>query len=296
MRGAKVETQGMFSYLSPEQRVPQDHPLRAIRVIVDRSLAELDGHFHGLYSTFVRPSIPPEHLLRALLLQVFYSIRSERQLVERLNYNLLFRWFVGLDMDAAVWTPTVFTKNRDRLVDNGTIRAFFRSVLEQARIRDLLSDEHFSVDGTLLEAWASQKSFQPKNPEDRDGDGSDFRGQERSNETHASVTDPDARSYKKSPGDASRLAYLGHVLMDNRHGLIAEELVTAAVGTAEIDAAVLMVDELAERNGSPSGLTRVMTAMAWSRTCEIGMSPRMWPGSGRVLPSMVARSVMRAMP
>ena len=176
MRGAKVETQSLFSYLSPEQRVPQDHPLRAIRVIVDRSLAELDGHFHGLYSAFGRPSIPPEHLLRALLLQVFYSIRSERQMVEQLNYNLLFRWFVGLDMDAAVWVPTVSTKNRDRLVDNGTIRAFFRSVLEQARIRDLLSDEHFSVDGTLLEAWASQQSFRPKNPEDRDGDGSDFRG------------------------------------------------------------------------------------------------------------------------
>ncbi|MHB0887244.1 IS5 family transposase [Acidithiobacillus sp.] len=244
MRGAKVETPNMFSYLSPEQRVPQDHPLRAIRVIVDRSLAELDSHFQGIYSAFGRPSIPPEHLLRALLLQVFYSIRSERQLMEQLNYNLLFRWFVGLDMDAAVWVPTVFTKNRDRLLDHGTVRMFFHSVLEQARTRDWLSDEHFSVDGTLLEAWASQKSFQPKDPEDRDGDGSDFRGQERSNDTHASVTDPDARLYKKSAGEASRLAYLGHVLMDNRHGLIAEEMVTTADGTAEVDAAVRMVDDL----------------------------------------------------
>jgi transposase len=244
MRGAKVETQGNFSYISPEQRVPQDHPLRAIRAIVDRSLAELDSHFSTIYSATGRPSVPPEFLLRALLLQVFYSIRSERQLIEQLNYNLLFRWFVGLGMDDAVWVPTVFTKNRDRLLDHGTVQVFFRSVLEQARRQDLLSEEHFSVDGTLLEAWASQKSFQPKDPDDREGDGSDFRGQTRSNETHASVSDPDARLYKKAPGDASRLAYLGHVLMDNRHGLIAGQQVTTADGTAEVDAATRLVDEL----------------------------------------------------
>ena len=244
MRGTKIETQGMFSYLSPEQRVPADHPLRAIREIVDQSLAELDGHFHRIYSDLGRPSIPPEHLLRALLLQVFFSICSERQLMEQLDYNLLFRWFVGLGMDAPVWVPTVFTKNRDRLLDHGTVQRFFQSVLDQARTRGLLSEEHFSVDGTLLEAWASQKSFQPKDPEDRDGDGSDFRGQERSNDTHASVTDPDARLYKKSPGEASRLAYLGHVLMDNRHGLIAGEQVTTADGTAEVDAATQLMDDL----------------------------------------------------
>lgn len=244
MRGTKIETQGMFSYLSPEQRVPADHPLRAIREIVDQSLAELDGHFHRIYSDLGRPSIPPEHLLRALLLQVFFSIRSERQLMEQLDYNLLFRWFVGLGMDAPVWVPTVFTKNRDRLLDHGTVQRFFQSVLDQARTRGLLSEEHFSVDGTLLEAWASQKSFQPKDPEDRDGDGSDFRGQERSNDTHASVTDPDARLYKKSPGEASRLAYLGHVLMDNRHGLIAGEQVTTADGTADVDAAAQLMDDL----------------------------------------------------
>ncbi|WP_312283651.1 IS5 family transposase [Candidatus Igneacidithiobacillus taiwanensis] len=244
MRGAKVETGNMFSYLSPEQRVPQDHPLRAIRVIVDRSLEALNSHFDSIYSDLGRPSIPPEYLLRALLLQVFYSIRSERQLMEQLNYNLLFRWFVGLDMDAAVWVPTVFSKNRDRLLDHGTIHQFFHSVVEQARAGDLLSEEHFSVDGTLLEAWASQKSFQPKDPEDRQGDGMDFRGQKRSNDTHESVTDPDARLYKKSEGEASRLAYLGHVLMDNRHGLVAETMVTTADGTAEVDAAVLMLDEL----------------------------------------------------
>lgn len=163
--------------------------------------------------------------------------------MEQLNYNLLFRWFVDLDMDAPIWVPTVFTKNRDRLLDNGTIRRFFRSVVDQARVKDLLSDERLSVDGTLLEAWASQKSFQPKDPADRDGDGMDFRGQERSNDTHVSTTDPDARLYKKSAGDASRLAYLGHVLMDDRHGLIAEERVTTADGTAEVDAAIQMIDD-----------------------------------------------------
>ncbi|UTV80066.1 IS5 family transposase (plasmid) [Acidithiobacillus sp. YTS05] len=244
MRGAKAETGALFSYLSPEDRVPADHPLRAIRVIVDRSLAELDGHFNQIYSDLGRPSIPPEHLLRALLLQVFYSVRSERQLMEQLDYNLLFRWFVGLGMDAPIWVPTVFTKNRDRLLDNGTVQRFFQTVVEQARNQGLLSEEHFSVDGTLLEAWASQKSFQPKDPEDRQGDGSDFRGQKRSNDTHASVTDPDCRLYKKASGEASRLAYLGHVLMDNRHGLIAGEQVTKADGTAEVDAAVQLLDEL----------------------------------------------------
>lgn len=243
MRGAKVETQGMFPYVSPEQRVPQDHPLRAIRVIVDRSLAELDGHFRTIYSALAPPSIPPEFLLRALLLQVFYSI-PERQRIEPLNDNLLFRWFVGPGMDDAVWVPTVFTKNRDRLLDHGTVQAFFRSVLEQARRQELLSEEYFSVDGALLEAWASQKSFPPKDPEDRQGDGSDFRGQTRSNDTHASVTDPDARLYQKAPGEASRLAYFGHVLMDHRQGWIAGEPVTTADGTAEVDAATQLVDGL----------------------------------------------------
>ncbi len=213
MRGTKIETQGMFSYLSPEQRVPADHPLRAIREIVDQSLAELDGHFHRIYSDLGRPSIPPEHLLRALLLQVFFSICSERQLMEQLDYNLLFRWFVGLGMDAPVWVPTVFTKNRDRLLDHGTVQRFFQSVLDQARTRGLLSEEHFSVDGTLLEARASQKSFQPKDPEDRDGDGSDFRGQERSKDTHASVTDPDCPAVQEksrrslSPGLSGTCAH-----------------------------------------------------------------------------------------
>ncbi|WP_226858012.1 IS5 family transposase, partial [Acidithiobacillus caldus] len=194
---------GLFSYVSPEQRVPRDHPLRAIRAIVDCSLAEMDSHFSTMYSTYGRPSIPLEFLLRALLLQVFYSIRSERQLMEQLNDNLLFRWFVGLGMEDDVWVPTVFSKHRDLLLDHGTVQEFFRSVSEKAHYRGLLSEAHFSVDGTLLEAWASQKSFRPKDPEDREGDGSNFRGQSRSNEAHASVTDPDARLYKKAPGEAS---------------------------------------------------------------------------------------------
>ena len=245
MRGAKVETQGLFSTVSPEQRVPQDHPLLAIRVIVDRSIEDLDGHFSAIYSALGLPSISLEFLLRALLLQVFYSIRSERQRMEQLNYNLLFRWFVGLGMDDEIWVPTVFTKKRDRLLDHGTIREFFRSVLKQARSQNLLSEEHFSVDGTLLEAWASQKSFQPRDPEDRQGDGSDFRGQTCSNETHAELADPDARLYyKKAPGAASRLAYLGHVLRNNRHAWITGQQVTTADGTAEVDATTQWVDDL----------------------------------------------------
>ncbi|WP_308387588.1 IS5 family transposase [Acidithiobacillus sp. AMEEHan] len=248
MRGAKVETGALFSYLSPEERVPADHPLRAIRVIVDRALAEFDGHFNQIYSDLGRPSIPPEYLLRALLLQVFYSVRSERQLLEQLDYNLLFRWFVGLGMDAPVWVPTVFTKKRDRLLDNGTVQRFFLTVVEQARNQGLLSEEHFSVDGTLLEAWASQKSFQPKDPDDRQGDGSDFRGQKRSNDTHASVTDPDCRLYKKAPGDDSRRAFLAYVLTVNRQELIVSKQVTTADGTAEVDAAVQLLDDLGGTN------------------------------------------------
>jgi transposase/IS5 family transposase len=244
MRGGKVETQGTFSYLSPEQRVPQDQPLRAIRVIVSQSLAELHGLFSMIYSAFGHPSIPPEFLLRALLLQLFYSIRSERKRIERLNYNLIFRWFVGIGMDEEVWVPTVFIKNRDRLLDHGTVQEFIRSVLEQARCQNLLSQEHFSGDGTLMEAWASQKSFQPKDREDHQGDGSHFRGQTRSNEIYASGMDPDVQLYKKAPEESSRLTYLGHVLMDNPHGMIVAEQVTTAHGIAEVAAATQLVDEL----------------------------------------------------
>jgi transposase len=228
----------MFSYVSAEQRVPADHPLRAIRALVDEVLRDMSREFAGLYAKVGRPSIPPERLLRAQLLQIFYSIRSERLLMEQLDYNLLFRWFVGMEMDEPIWDPTVFTKNRDRLLNQDIARSFFRRVVERAT--DLMSDEHFTVDGTLIEAWASQKSFQRKDGS-RDGDGQNFRGQHRKNDTHASTTDPDARLYRKSNGAESRLAYLGHLLIENRHGLIADAMATQADGTAERDAGVLML-------------------------------------------------------
>ncbi len=222
----------MFSYVSAEQRVPRDHPLRAIRGLVDEVLRDMSREFDGLYARVGRPSIPPERLLRAQLLQIFYSIRSERLLMEQLDYNLLFRWFVGMDMDEPIWAPTVFSKNRDRLLNQEIARSFFRRVVERAQ--DLMSDEHFTVDGTLIEAWASQKSFQRKDG-GTDGDGHDFRGKQRKNDTHASKTDPDARLYRRSHHAESRLAYLGHLLIENRHGLIADAMATIADGFAERD-------------------------------------------------------------
>lgn len=228
----------MFSYVSAEQRVPKDHPLRAIRALVDEVLRTMSREFDGLYARVGRPSIPPERLLRAQLLQVFYSIRSERLLMEQLDYNLLFRWFVGLELDEPIWDATVFTKNRDRLLNQEIARSFFRHIVERAK--DVMSDEHFTVDGTLIEAWASQKSFQRKDG-DTDGDGRNFRGQERKNDTHASKTDPDARLYRRANNAESRLAYLGHLLIENRHGLIADAMATQADGYAERDAGLLML-------------------------------------------------------
>lgn len=238
MRGDDRDPESMFSYVSPEQRIPKDHPLRAIRALVDDVLGDMSREFDGLYAAIGRPSVPPERLLRAQLLQIFYSIRSERLLMEQLDYNLLFRWFVGLAMDEPVWTPTVFTKNRDRLLNQDIARSFFRRVVERAQ--GLMSDEHFTVDGTLIEAWASQKSFQRKDG-DPEGDGRNFRGQTRKNDTHASKTDPEARLYRKSHTAESRLAYLGHLLIENRHGLIADAMATQADGTAERDAGLLML-------------------------------------------------------
>ena len=234
----------MFSYVSAELRVPADHPLRAIRTLVDDVLRDMSREFDGLYARVGRPSIPPERLLRAQLLQIFYSIRSERLLMEQLDYNLLFRWFVGMDMDEPIWAPTVFSKNRDRLLNQEIARSFFRRVIERAE--GLMSDEHFTVDGTLIEAWASQKSFQRKDG-GPDGDGRDFRGQSRTNATHASKTDPDARLYRKSNGTESRLAYLGHLLIENRHGLIADAMATVADGYAEREAGTRMVGAQWER-------------------------------------------------
>jgi transposase len=237
MRGDDQQQSGMFSYVSLEDRVPQDHPLRRIREMVDEILRGMAKDFDGLYAKTGRPSVPPERLLRAVLLQVCYTVRSERMLMEQMNYNLLFRWFVGLELDEPVWNHAVFSKNRERLLNQEVAQEFFRRVLAQAT--PYLSDEHFTVDGTLIEAWASQKSFQKKDGGD-DAPGQ-FRGDKRSNETHESKTDPEARLYRKGNGQEAKLGYLGHVLMENRHGLIVNAMVTQADGTAERDAALLML-------------------------------------------------------
>jgi transposase len=242
MRGDERIQDGMFSYVSLEQRVPADHPLRAVRKLTDTVLRTLSAEFDALYADSGRPSIAPEYILRALLLQVFYSVRSERLLVEQIDYNLLFRWFVGLGMDDAVWNHAVFSKNRDRLLTSDVAQRF-------------MSDEHFTVDGTLIQAWASQKSFRSKDGSD-DGDGEDFHGQKRSNKTHESTTDADARLYKKSYGKESKLSYLGHALVENRNGLIAAAMVTHADGYAERDAALLMLKQKQE------GRTRRITVGA----------------------------------
>lgn len=241
----------MFSYLSPEERVPQDHPLRRIRVRTDQILTEMSPKFAHMYSRLGRRSIPPEKLLRALLLQVLYTVRSERMLMEQLEYNLLFRWFVGLNMDEPVWDASVFSKNRDRLLKADVATLFFATVVQQARELNLLSDEHFTVDGTLLEAWASLKSFQKvdqsqqKPPDDPGNPTVDFHGERRSNETHCSTTDPDALLARKGSGKEAKLSYSGHVLMENRNGLAVNIQVLQANGTAERDAALLMVEAIA---------------------------------------------------
>jgi transposase len=249
MRGPDTQQSSMFSYLSPEKRVPVNHPLRPIRFLVDDALKALSPAFSRLYSAFGRPSIPPEKLLRALLLQVLYTVRSERMLMEQLEYNLLFRWFVGLSMDEVVWVPTVFTKNRDRLLEGDIAEKFFQLVLTQARMADLLSDEHFSVDGTLIEAWAGHKSFQRKDqaaqpPDDPGNPTVDFHGEKRSNETHQSTTDPDARLARKSGGHEAKLAYCGNVMIENRNGLVVDTELVQCSGTAERDAAMIMAERV----------------------------------------------------
>jgi transposase len=248
MRSKDKQQRGMWSYVSDEERIPQDHPLRAISAMTDILLKELSPQFTPLYSRYGRPSIPPERLLRALLLQVLYSIRSERLLVEQLNYNILFRWFVGINMDEPVWHATSFTKNRDRLLEGDIARLFFDGVVKLAKSKNLMSDEHFTVDGTLIEAWASQKSFVPKDGPPG-GDGSNptvnFHKTKRSNETHESTTDSDARLFRKSSTHESKLAYMGHALMENRNGLVADARLTIATGFAEREAAIEMADTIA---------------------------------------------------
>lgn len=249
MRGHDTHQAGMFSDLSPEERVPVPHPLRPIRQYVDTALVAVSPPLAKRYADTGRPSIAPEKLLRALLLQVLDSLRSERLLMEEVQYNLLFRWFVGLDLDAPVWDGTVFTKNRDRLLAGAGATAFFDQVLAQAKTHRLLSDEHFTVDGTLIEAGAGQKRFKQKTeaapvpPTDAPGNPSvDFRGERRTNATQASTTDPEARLYKKAAGQEAKLCFLGHVLMENRHGLVVNTRLTPATGTAEREAAVALLD------------------------------------------------------
>jgi transposase len=250
MRGDDQQQGGVFSYIAPEARVPKDHPLRAVRVMADAILKELSPRFAAIYSPLGRPSIPPEQLLRALLLQCLYSVRSERLLMEQLDYNLLFRWFVGLSMDDPIWDATVFTKNRERLLEGDIARAFFDKVRELAETRRLMSNEHFTVDGTLIEAWAGQKTFKKKGsssskpPDDPGNPTVDFHGEKRSNATHASTTDPEAKLFRRTRGSESRLCYLGHVLMENRNGLVRDARVTEASGHAERDAALGMIARL----------------------------------------------------
>lgn len=279
MRGDDRQTGWMFSYVSPEERVPADHPLRAIRRMTDAVFERLSPRFDRLYSTIGRPSIPPEKLLRALLLQGLYTVRSEALLMEQLQYNLLFRWFVGLSMDDPVWDATVFSKNRDRLLDGEIASAFFEEVLAKAEAAGLVSDEHFTVDGTLLEAWASQKSFRrrtapPDTPDDPGNPTVNFRGEARKNDTHQSRTDPDARLFKKTSGSEAKLAYLGHLLMENRHGLIVDALVTAATGTAERDAALVMLGDLPDgRRITVAGDKNFDTCDFVRSSREMGVTP-----------------------
>src|SRR3954470_12531692 len=260
MRGSDDRSGSLFSYVDLEERIRPDHPLRTIRRLVDDALAALDRTFADLYAAFGRPSIPPERLLQAMLLQAFYSLRSERQLMERLDYDLLFRWFVGLGIDDPVWDPSTFSKNRDRLLEGDIAARLLTAVLALPRVKRLLSSEHFSVDGTLIEAWASMKSLKPK-----DGTGPDeteppqgrnpevnFRGERRSNETHASTTDPDAQLYRKGAGKEAKLCFMGHALMENRSGLLVGACLTRADGHAERVAALALIEPHADR---PNAIT-----------------------------------------
>ena len=249
MRGEDLQNHTLFSYVRPDSRIPANHPLRMIRQVTDAALKSLSDQFDAAYSTEGRPSIPPERLLRALLIQAFYSVRSERQLMEQLNYNLLFRWFVGLSVDEPVWDPSTFSKNRDRLLEGGFAKAFLSAVLNTKQVTGLLSAEHFSVDGTQIQAWASIKSFRRKDGGDqppspgRNGE-RDFHKDKPSNETHASTTDPNARLYKKGRGKEAKLSYIGHLLMENRNGLIVDACLTQAGGKAEPEAALAMLGAL----------------------------------------------------
>lgn len=284
MRGGDNLTGELFSYVDLEARVRRDHPLRAIRVIVNEALVALEREFAALYSPLGRPSIPPEKLLRAMLLQAFYSIRSERLLMERLEYDLLFRWFVGIGVDDPAWDHSVFSKNRDRLLEGDIAAKFLSAVLAQRKVKKLLSSDHFSVDGTLIEAWASMKSFVPKdggNPaagkDDSEGGGRnaerDFHGEKRKNDTHSSTTDPDARLFRKGAGKEAKLCHMGHLLMENRNGLIVDARLTEANGTAERTTALEMIEDNAKPGSTVGGDKNYDTAEFVAGCRERGCTP-----------------------
>jgi len=280
VRGADEQTGALFSYLSPEALVPKDHPLRAIRRLVNAALVQLSPQFEALYASGGRPSIAPERLLRALLLQAFYGVRSERQLMEQVTYNMLFRWFIGLSMDAPVWDVTVFTKNRERLLAGDVAVSFLQVTMADPAVKRLLSTEHFSVDGTLIDAWASMKSFRPKDGSDEPPPGAgrnaerNFRGERRSNETHASSTDPDARLYRKSNGQPSRLCFMGHLLIENRHGLIVDARTTHATGRAERETAEAMIAAATRGRRATLGSDKAYDAAEYvARLRAIGVTP-----------------------
>jgi len=274
MRGTDQQQSHVFSYLSPEQRVRKDHPLRPIRTMVDEILKQLSPQFSKMYAKVGRPSIPPEQLLRAQLLQMLYSVRSERLLMEEMDYNILFRWFVGLNLDDAVWDATVFTKNRDRLLEGEVAKEFLARVVAQAREKGWVSDEHFTVDGTLLEAWAGVKSFQPKEkkntapPDDPGNPTVDFHGEKRSNQTHESKSDPDALLARKGKGKEAKLSYSGNLLVENRNGLIVSSVVWEATGTAERDAAMVLLGQLPDSGRVTVGGDKGFDTADFVRECR----------------------------
>jgi transposase len=288
MRGDDQQQNHIFSYLSPEERVRKDHPLRAIRAMVDEVLTQLSPRFDTMYARVGRPSIAPEKLLRAQLLQMLYSVRSERLLMEEMDYNLLFRWFVGLNADDEVWDATVFTKNRDRLLEADVAQEFLARVVEQARAKGWTSDEHFTVDGTLLEAWAGAKSFQPREgkptppPDDPGNPTVNFRGERRSNETHASKTDPEARLARKGEGKESKLSYSGSLLVENRNGLIVDAEVFQANGTAERDAALVMLEQVPGTKAITVGGDKGFDTREFVKECrQMGIVPHVAQNLGR---------------
>lgn len=280
MRGADVTQDGLFAYMTVSEFVPPTHPLRPIQEIVNAALREMDATFEAMYSDSGRDSIPPEQLLRGLILQALYGIRSERLLCEQLGYNLLFRWFVGLGLDRPPWDHSTYTKNRDRLIEHEVVRELFERVLDQARTKKLLSAEHFSVDGTLIRAWASHKSFVPKDGPPPPAGGSrsnpevDFKGQRRTNETHQSTTDPDAKLYTKSPKAGAIPCYMGHVLTENRNGLVVDSRLTQAGGSAEREAAIEMLAELSGDSRKTVGADKAYDAQSFIEACrEMNVTP-----------------------